>query len=107
MKSQISRQSHDPAKRYSGVYQQQGRMITDMNVIAHRASSVRFDPVMTYFADWDLLLKLTDDCEPLALPVLAAHYYSDLPACLGKPGGAVFTTPPSRTFRRRPARSRR
>ena len=29
MKSQISRHSHDPAKRYSGVFQQQGRMITD------------------------------------------------------------------------------
>lgn len=29
MKTQISRHSHRPDKRYSGVYQQQGRMITD------------------------------------------------------------------------------
>src|SRR4029453_9175026 len=29
MKSQISRHSHDHSKRYSGVFQQQGRMITD------------------------------------------------------------------------------
>jgi len=29
MKTQISRVSHAPEKRYSGVYQQQGRMITD------------------------------------------------------------------------------
>ena len=29
MKTQISRDSHVPKKRYSGVYQQQGRMITD------------------------------------------------------------------------------
>src|SRR5262249_30888514 len=29
MKSQISRHSHVRDKRYSGVYQQQGRMITD------------------------------------------------------------------------------
>ncbi|MFY0568240.1 DUF6519 domain-containing protein [Archangium lansingense] len=29
MKTQISRNSFDPSKRYSGVYQQQGRMITD------------------------------------------------------------------------------
>jgi len=29
MKTQISRPSHRPEKRYSGVYQQQGRMITD------------------------------------------------------------------------------
>jgi hypothetical protein len=29
MKTQISRESHRPEKRYSGVYQQQGRMLTD------------------------------------------------------------------------------
>ena len=29
MKTQISRISHDPKKRYSGIYQQQGRMFTD------------------------------------------------------------------------------
>lgn len=29
MRTQISRFSHDPSKRFSGVYQQQGRMITD------------------------------------------------------------------------------
>jgi hypothetical protein len=29
MKTQISRASFDPAQRYSGVYQQQGRMVTD------------------------------------------------------------------------------
>jgi len=29
MKTQISRTSYDPDKRYSGVYQQQGRMLTD------------------------------------------------------------------------------
>ncbi len=29
MKTQISRDSFDPAQRYSGVYQQQGRMVTD------------------------------------------------------------------------------
>src|SRR5512133_3153991 len=29
MKTEISRGSHQPEKRYSGVYQQQGRMLTD------------------------------------------------------------------------------
>ncbi len=29
MKTEISRDSHQPKKRYSGVYQQQGRMLTD------------------------------------------------------------------------------
>lgn len=32
MKTQISRDSHDKGKRYSGVYQQQGRMITDADL---------------------------------------------------------------------------
>jgi hypothetical protein len=29
MKTEISRDSHQPKKRYSGIYQQQGRMLTD------------------------------------------------------------------------------
>lgn len=32
MKTQISRDSRQPAKRYSGVYQQQGRMLTDSDI---------------------------------------------------------------------------
>src|SRR5262252_9217015 len=42
MKTQISRWSFDPSKRRSGVYQQQGRMITDadlnelMELLRHR-----------------------------------------------------------------------
>lgn len=50
----------------------------DQGVIAHRPSSVR-----AYggdqFSDWDLMLQLTVDCEPLALPAIAVHYYSDAP----------------------------
>ena len=51
----------------------------DQNVIAHRPSPVRFDPTIDHFSDWDMLLQLTDEVDPLVLPVVAAHYYSDVP----------------------------
>jgi hypothetical protein len=41
MKTEISRDSHQPKKRYSGVYQQQGRMLTD--------------------ADWNELVEILKD----------------------------------------------
>ncbi len=41
MKTEISRNSHQPKKRYSGVYQQQGRMLTD--------------------ADWNELVEILKD----------------------------------------------
>jgi len=40
---------------------------------------VRFDPLTNHFADWHLLLQLTDDCDPLVLPVVASYYTSDAP----------------------------
>jgi glycosyltransferase involved in cell wall biosynthesis len=49
----------------------------DMNVLAHRPSGARFDPKVDYYADWDLLLKLTDGADPLELPVVAAYYTTD------------------------------
>ena len=51
MKTQISRNSHDPNKRYSGVYQQQGRMITDadwnelVSIVRQRADEALRDVV--------------------------------------------------------------
>jgi hypothetical protein len=33
---------------------------------------------MNNFTDWDMLLQLTDDCDPLPLPVVAAYYYTDI-----------------------------
>ena len=45
----------------------------------HRPSAVRFDETIDHFSDWDLLLQLTDDCDPLALPAIAVHYHSDAP----------------------------
>ncbi len=51
----------------------------DQNVIAHRPSAARLDENSDQFTDWDLMLQLTADCEPLELPAIAVHYYSDLP----------------------------
>jgi hypothetical protein len=47
MKTEISRDSHQPEKRYSGVYQQQGRMLTD--------------------ADWNELVEILKDRLKVAL----------------------------------------
>ncbi len=49
----------------------------DQNVIAHRPSTVRFDEAIDQFSDWDLMLQLTEHCDPLELPAVAVHYYSD------------------------------
>ena len=49
----------------------------DMNVLAHRPSPARFDTLIDYFADWDLVLKLTDETEPFELPVVATYYTTD------------------------------
>ena len=46
----------------------------DMNVLAHRPSPARFDERVTYFGDWDLVLKLSEQTEPMLLPVIAALY---------------------------------
>jgi hypothetical protein len=52
--------------------------LVDQNVIAHRPSPVRFDPRIEHFTDWDLMMQLTDDCDPMPLPAVAAYYTSDL-----------------------------
>jgi glycosyltransferase involved in cell wall biosynthesis len=46
----------------------------DMNVLAHRPSPIRFDERIRYFGDWDLVLRLSEDTEPLPIPVIAAFY---------------------------------
>lgn len=61
----------------------------DQNVIAHRPSSVRFDGSIDYLSDWDVILQLTEDSEPLALPVLAAYYFTDAPRLTTDVGGEL------------------
>jgi glycosyltransferase involved in cell wall biosynthesis len=56
--------------------------IADMNVLAHRRSDVRFDEQLAYYGDWDLLLQLSKDVEPVELPAIAVYYRTDAPGRL-------------------------
>ena len=56
------------------------RNLIDMNVIAHRRGSARFDPELPIFADWDYLRYLVADHDPARLPVLAARYTTSAPS---------------------------
>ena len=100
MKSQISRHSHDPAKRYSGVFQQQGRMITDADWNELQAIvKARLDEALR-----DVVGGGVPSHRPLSVRftgstfeiVPGALYAGGLPARLGNPGDAVFayTTQP-------------
>ncbi len=52
----------------------------DMNVLAHRRTSLRFDADTETFGDWEFLLQLLHRYDaPLRLPVLAAYYTTDAP----------------------------
>jgi hypothetical protein len=77
----------------------------DQNVIAHRPSPVRFDESIDYLSDWDVILQLTQDREPLALPVLAAYYYTDAPRLSSDVGtelhGTIYDYVRSRAIARR------
>ena len=59
-----------------------------MNVIAHRRGDVRFDESLAYFGDWDLLLQLTADGDPVEVPAIGAYYRTDVP------GRLTDVTPP-------------
>jgi hypothetical protein len=95
MKSQISRQSHDPSKRYSGVFQQQGRMITDADWNELQAIvRARLDEALR-----DIVGGGVPRARPLGLRfnqsqleiVPGVLYAGGLSARLGTPGSAVFT----------------
>jgi Glycosyl transferase family 2 len=55
------------------------RNLTDMNVLAHRRSAVRFDEQLAYYGDWDLLLQLVKDTTPVELPAVAVYYRTHAP----------------------------
>jgi glycosyltransferase involved in cell wall biosynthesis len=50
----------------------------DMNVLAHRRGPVRFDESLSQLGDWDLLLRLTRDADPIEVPAIAVYYRSDV-----------------------------
>jgi glycosyltransferase involved in cell wall biosynthesis len=53
----------------------------DLGTIAHRRGlpEARFDPALHALVDWDLILRLTEECEPLVLPVVSTVYRTDAP----------------------------
>jgi hypothetical protein len=53
----------------------------DMGVVAHRAGlpEAWFDEDLTNLQDWDLMLRMTKDQAPVALPALACMYTSSAP----------------------------
>lgn len=55
--------------------------LTDMSALAHRARlpEARFHDEIKVAPDWDLLLRLSADKDPLMLPVIACYYTSDAP----------------------------
>jgi hypothetical protein len=58
--------------------------LADVGAIAHRAGlpEARFDERLSAYSDWDLLIRLTEDAAPLALPVIACYYTTDAPGRL-------------------------
>ena len=66
--------------------------LADMGAIAHRAglAGAWFDEGLREMGDWDLLLRLTAEKDPLVLPALACYYTTDAPARLtGGPTNAA------------------
>ncbi len=55
--------------------------LADTGSIAHRAglSAAVWDESLREMGDWDLLLRLTADQDPLVLPVIAHYYTTDAP----------------------------
>lgn len=59
--------------------------LTDMSAIAHRAGLLGawFDEDRGASEDWDLLLRLTAEKDPLPLPAIACYYTTDAPGRRG------------------------
>jgi hypothetical protein len=55
--------------------------LADMGAIAHRAglAEAHFDETLKTAGDWDLLVRLTADRDPLVLPAIACYYMTDAP----------------------------
>jgi glycosyltransferase involved in cell wall biosynthesis len=55
--------------------------LADMGAIAHRSGlpEARFDESLREMGDWDLLLRLTAERDPMVLPVIACYYTTDAP----------------------------
>jgi glycosyltransferase involved in cell wall biosynthesis len=76
------------------------RNLADIGAIAHRNGlpEARFDEELREMGDWDLLLRLTAERDPLVLPAIACYYTTDAPNRLsgGPTHGADYTRVSSR-----------
>lgn len=86
------------------------RNLVDQNVLAHRRrDDVRFDEALHFYSDWDLLLRLTADRDPIEIPAVAVYYATAAPDRLSARFGddeaaAQFETVRSRARRWRATR---
>ena len=64
--------------------------LADIGAIAHRSGlpEARFDETLREMGDWDLLVRLTREKDPLVLPVVASFYSTAAPDRLS--GGPTF-----------------
>lgn len=93
MKTQISRESYDSEKRYSGVYQQQGRMLTDadwnnlVEIVKHRLDDALTD-VVGSGTPRHRKLAIVDDG---GLKIKPGHLYADgvIAHLPGQPGQTI------------------
>lgn len=55
--------------------------LADIGAIAHRSGlpEARFDESLREMGDWDLLVRLTAERDPLVLPAIACYYTTDAP----------------------------
>jgi hypothetical protein len=67
--------------------------IADTNVLAHRPSHERFDEELSFYGDWDLLLRLTRERAPVEIPAIASYYRTDV-------DGRMTTTVPQEEIER-------
>jgi hypothetical protein len=58
--------------------------LADIGAVAHRSGlpEARFDEGLRQMGDWDLLLRLTAERDPLVLPAIACYYTTDAPSRL-------------------------
>jgi hypothetical protein len=62
-------------------------------VLAHRPSGERFDEELSFYGDWDLLLRLTRARPPVEIPAIASYYRTDV-------DGRMTTTVPQEEIER-------
>ncbi len=99
MKTQISRHNHNAKKHYSGVYQQQGRMITDADWntlvdITKEHIALALDDIVGKGVPRTKALKIIEDAG--AIKIKPGHVYLDgvLAQLEGSPSGIGFDEQP-------------